>query len=169
MTLEVKEKIVKDKKGCQRCLKIHGTQRCKTWVSCSRCSQQHFHIMCPESPRNIVKKSNNCNSIIKNSNQVVKQVLLKTIRIIVKTRFGSKIVRVLFDDGSQQSYIKSSVAIELKCSENGKYFERNTVFGGVLTNIEERTIYKVKLTSIDGRNKRDVDLPDKNKLTGEIL
>lgn len=76
ITLEEKGKIIKNKKGCPRCLKIHGTHRCKTWVSCSGCSQQHFHIMCPESPRNIVKKNNNCNSIISNTNQVVKQVLL---------------------------------------------------------------------------------------------
>lgn len=171
MSLKTKQECITTKRACNRCLKVHGKQRCHSWVKCTGCAKQHYHLLRPDSQRNknlmTQSPSNNINAVAANFSQY-KQVLLKTIMVRIKTRHGQKTVRLLFDDGSQQSYIKSSVAIGIKCLETGKYFERNTVFGGGKSSIEERIIYQVQIESLNGESKRKIELPDKEKITGSI-
>lgn len=172
MSLKEKRDILNEKKVCHKCLKNHRSPKCRGWLKCTGCSKPHYHLMCPDSLKNKerqnqVSPSANYNSIL--STTGVKQVLLKTLLVKIKTRFGTKTIRVFFDDGSQQSYIKTSIAIALRCHENGKYFERNTLFGGILSNVEERTIYQVQIESLNGDVKRTLELPDKKKLTGDII
>lgn len=173
MSLKEKRDVLTKKKACHKCLKIHNFRNCRARLKCTGCSKQHFHLMCPDSPKNkeiqraVSTSSANCNSVINVAE--VKQVLLKTILVRIRSRFGSRTIRVLFDDGSQQSYIKTATAKAIRCDENGKYFERNTLFGGILSNVEERTVFHVQVESLNGDVKRSLDLPDKKQLTGDIL
>lgn len=173
MSFKEKQDILNGKKACHKCLKKHVSQRCNTWAKCSGCSKQHYHLLCPDSAKNKNFRStpspaNNLNAISKSVFSTNKLVLLKTILVKIKTKQRQKTVRVLFDDGSQQSYVKTSAAKEIRCEERGKYFERNTLFGGVKTSIEERTIYKVQMESLNGKFKRNVELPNKETITGEL-
>lgn len=170
MTLKKKQELLNNKKACQKCLKIHGAKVCRSYTKCTGCSKPHYHVMCPDSPKNkenAVVAASNVNSVVEISE--MKQVLLKTILVKIKSQFGTKTIRILFDEGSQQSYVKSTIAKDMKCQENGKYFERNTLFGGILSDIEERTTYRVDLESLNGAVRRSLDLTGKDKLTGEIL
>lgn len=172
MSLKSKQDLLHGKGVCQKCLKKHTSSNCQSFTKCSGCYKQHFHIMCPESPKNREKPkpvTSSSNHISVSNVPNIKQVLLKTILVKVKSNVGERTVRVLFDDGSQQSYVKSTVAKALKCLEHGKYFERNTLFGGVLSNVEERTVYQIQIESLNGKVKRNLDLPAKKQLTGEIL
>lgn len=170
MPLKEKQEILNSRKACQKCLKIHGPKICRSYTKCTGCSKPHYHIMCPDSPKNqedAVVTSNHLNAVSNKIRQ--KQVLLKTILVKIKSRTGTKTIRVLFDDGSQQRYIKSELAKNMKCKENGRYFERNTLFGGILSDIEERTIFRVDLESLNGDIKRSLELTGKSKLTGDII
>ncbi|XP_037029723.1 uncharacterized protein LOC119069705 [Bradysia coprophila] len=165
MSFKAKKELLNKKGACHKCLKVHDSKNCRTYIKCTGCSKPHFHVMCPDSPKNketVVNTASNVNSI-------VKQVLLKTILVTISSRIGKKTIRVLFDDGSQQSYIKSEVAKYFKCKENGRYFERNTLFGGILSEVEERTIYRVDLVSLNGKIKRCLELTGRSKLTGDII
>lgn len=170
MSYTMKEEILNEKNACHKCLKVHNSNHCRSWSKCTGCSQQHFHLMCPDSPKNIeiqktVLSSSNCNSVTAE----VKQVLLKTFLVKIKSSYRTKTIRVLFDDGSQQSYIRTATAKTMRCPENGQYFERNTLFGGVLLNIEEQTVYQVQVESLSGDMKQSLELPDKKRLTGDII
>lgn len=173
MSLKEKKDILNKKKACYKCLKVHRRFPCKTYVKCSGL-KPHYHLLCPDSPKNkdngqTPSPSNNCNAVIENSIfSKNKQVMLKTILVKVKSKNGYIKVRLLFDDGSQQSYIKTSIAINANCSEQGSYFERNTLFGGMKTGIEERKIFRVQIESLNGNQKHIMELPDKKKITGEI-
>ncbi|XP_037037370.1 uncharacterized protein LOC119075084 [Bradysia coprophila] len=174
MSLKEKKELLGQKKACYKCLKIHRGFGCKTFVKCSGCFKPHFHLLCPDSPKNRSNEqtpstSNNCNAVVESSKfSKDKQVLLKTIMVRIKSKNGYLKLRLLFDDGSQQSYIKTSIAIIANCAEKGSYFERNTLFGGIKTGIEERRIYQVKMESLSGNVKHTMEIPDKQKITGEI-
>lgn len=166
MSLKAKYDFLREKRACTKCLKTHGTQPCRTIIKCSGCSRQHFHLLCPESQRNAEKKkiissSTTCNSI--SSPLQAKQVLLKTILVEMKTFKGRTIIRILFDDGGQQSYIKTSLAVKSRCIAEGNYFERNTFFGGILTKV------KLMVQSLSGGLKHELELPDREQFTGELI
>lgn len=76
-------------------------------------------------------------------------VLLKTILITVASKDGPIVVRALFDDGSHKSYMTTRLAKRTKGREIGKFFERNILFGGILSDVEERTIFEVTLGALN--------------------
>lgn len=167
MPLKSKQNLLSGKEVCQKCLRKHTSLNCQAYTKCSGCYKQHFHIMWPDSPTNKDKSkpitsSSNHNSVINIPSR--KQVLLKTILVKIKSRIGEKTVRVLFDDGSQQSYIKTAIVKALKCLEHGRYFERNTLFGGVLSNVEERTVYQVQMESLEWQGQKKRGSPGKRQI-----
>jgi len=169
-----KTKLIKSKRACFTCMKIgHDSKNCKSFVKCSGCGKKHHHIMCPDNPKNQIK----CTSITEetvtttsvSSNQTSGgPVLLKTLLVRIMTPGMEKVLRVLFDDGSQSSYIVSKVAEQANCKAIGSHLERNLLFGGVLTEAEKRTTYQVPLTSLQGKKQQVLELQDKPRIACNI-
>lgn len=167
LPLEEKWKIIKLKKVCGRCLKQgHFFMRCKEFIKCSECQKKHYPLLCPESSKNksvgLVTSNSGSNNI------ATTVVVLKTILVAVDSIKGPIIVRALFDDGSHRSYITTRLANEIKGKEVGKFYERNTLFGGILSDIEERTVYEISLGPINQKPRFKLEMADKEKITGQI-
>jgi len=57
----------------------------------------------------------------------------------------SKDVRAMIDSGADKSYIKESLAQDLRLPVIGKEVLNHNVFGGVSTGAEYHTVYELKL------------------------
>ncbi|XP_037048786.1 uncharacterized protein LOC119083230 [Bradysia coprophila] len=124
-------------------------------------------IICRQSANNN-EKPQEVSLVKSGSNNILSSVvLLKTILLPVKTVKGVVNVRGLLDDGSQRSYISTQLAKRIDGTMLGKYFERNILFGGVITGIEERSIYEVQLYGINGSMYK-LELANKDKITGSV-
>lgn len=113
---------------------------CEEDIKCDLCQKNHYRIICSKNNQSKVVKSNSGSNNAMNT-----LVLLKTILINDASRDGPIVVRALFDDGSHRSYMTTRLAHRINGKEVGKYFARNILFGGILSDIEERTIYEVAL------------------------
>ncbi|XP_037047435.1 uncharacterized protein LOC119082120 [Bradysia coprophila] len=161
-SIDEKWEIIKQNKICSKCLKTdHWFRNCPTRSGCEICHRPHHKLLCRQESE-IMKSNSGSNNI---TNTVV---ILKTILVSVNSQNGPITVRALFDDGSHRSYITTSLAKRVKGKEIGKFFERNTLFGGILSDIEERTIYEVSLGPINKKHVYKMELSDKEKITGEI-
>ncbi|KAJ8962702.1 hypothetical protein NQ318_001099 [Aromia moschata] len=125
MSLEQKRNALSGKKACFRCLKPgHQSKKCRGRLKCIVCSRSHATLMCPEISAN--KKlddeppDNNGSNVQEETerdrvlaNNTRTQILLQTVRVTLKGIYRSKMVRALFDTGSQRSYVLSETANEL--------------------------------------------------------
>lgn len=176
MTLEEKRNKVRENKCCYTCLRHgHQSKKCKTFVRCAVCTQKHPVIMCPELEKRKPDATKNTNVAASTtatmSNQSCsRDVLMQTL--VVKVRDGGggadRVVRLLFDTGSQQSYVLSSSAEELNLVPLERKELRKTLFGGVVTSPKIHTKYKLQLESLDGRGRYEVTAWNEDSICGRI-
>lgn len=168
MPLKQKWDIVKQKRICGKCLKFgHLFNNCKDSTKCPECQKYHHKLLCPV-PKNKNESSPNRRIVVSNngSNNIANTlVLLKTILIKVDSSDGPVIVRAFFDDGSHRSCITTRLAHKIKGKIVGKFFERNLLFGGILSDIEERTVYEITVGAIDKKPNYKLEIADKEKIT----
>ncbi|OXA50284.1 Pro-Pol polyprotein [Folsomia candida] len=161
MTMEEKKHKIVDGHCCYVCLKkSHQSKKCKSSVKCVVCNQRHYAIMCQEGQKNRTTESHqdgveeivqgvhtmsvtpamtSCNSSTKKN----KVILLKTLRVKVHGANGEQQqVRVVFDTGSQRSYVKTSLVKKLNCPVLEKLTLQNSLFGGYKTESKVRFSYK---------------------------
>ncbi|XP_021958596.1 uncharacterized protein LOC110854470 [Folsomia candida] len=141
LPLEEKKILVKENRGCFICLgRGHYANDCTKEVSCQTCGRKHYSVMCPGQVRdeevtsiNEDESSSSVEETTTNFSQGCKSkvVLMKTLRVKVGGVSGvKKEVRLLFDEGSQRSYIRTKTAQELKCQVVDKLTLQNSLFGG---------------------------------------
>jgi len=122
--VDERRKILRKNNRCFSCLKVgHRAANCQKSRSCRVCSGQHHQSICNNSASTknaeINNKTNN-NEITSNTTTTVANsrlhVVLQTARAIVTTPHNSKHVqgRILFDSGSQRSYITENLRQKLK-------------------------------------------------------
>jgi len=63
---------------------------------------------------------------------------------------GSRRVRLLIDEGSQVSYIGSRTVAMTGCKSIGVELVRNTLLGGIVTDLHEENLREVKVKSLNG-------------------
>jgi hypothetical protein len=168
MSMEERRAAVMLRGSCFKCLrKGHLARNCSSKVECSACTKSHYLIMCPDSEvSSASRKESTCTSdqgtsVNSNSNQITKmrEVLMKTVHVHVKGTNGKVLeVRLLFDEGSQRSYVKTSVAEKLKCRVVGNLVLQNNLFGGHRTADTPHKLYDVQLQGIESREVMQLNL-----------
>jgi hypothetical protein len=179
MTIAEKNTKIKEKRACFKCLKSgHHANQCKSKYRCIFCNRSHCPIMCPEAEQKRVVNTETAESgpamssvtlSQANSNQVShpKQVLMKTLHVRVQGTTGEVFeVRLLFDEGSQRSCIKTSIAEKLKCKSLGNLTFRNALFGGIVSELKNRNYFQVEVAGIDGKEKRSLKLLNEDVICG---
>ncbi|XP_060566632.1 uncharacterized protein LOC132725515 [Ruditapes philippinarum] len=121
-------KIVKERRLCFNCLGNHKITDCKSKFKCKICSRRHHTSICGVE---IAAKSTDKYPVInnekKNSTSVLHSahstttgpVLLKTAVSMVTSKSTSISANILFDEGSQSSFISEHLAQKLQLEPTG--------------------------------------------------
>ena len=166
LSLELRKEVVRKKGVCFKCLKSgHRAKFCKESPKCTTCNKDHVLVMCPGSMKTSEDEElAECMARIKtstNSNQVDKlgRVLMKTLHCRAKGPDGEVVnVRLMFDEGSERSYIKTDVAKLLKCNPLDRILLQNNLFGGEVSKPKICNFYEVTLEGINSKESRNLKL-----------
>ncbi|OXA42523.1 ATP-dependent RNA helicase glh-3 [Folsomia candida] len=111
MSCSEKSDLIRSQNLCYRCLKYgHRKSDCKVKLKCSSCGKPHARSMCARLPSN--QRNNTGREEVHNevpataanaNHSCSKDVLMKTLLVKMAGPKGTRIVRLLFDEGSQQS------------------------------------------------------------------
>ena len=121
--LQARKAILREKGKCFRCLRSgHLSSRCSSRIKCFNCSKTHHAAVC-EGER--TQTTPEVTSSMHTSSSSSASVLLQTARapVFTENKQEQRISRILFDGGSQFSYISKELRHELKL----KTIERNEV------------------------------------------
>lgn len=161
MSPEEKQVKVKEKKACYICLaQGHRASSCEVKLNCKFCAGRHFDIMC--SRRNDILDVNSggeqsgSGTVVSHLGvQCQSDVLLKTMMVKVKNPHTNetRVVRVLFDDGSQRSYITRRTVTDIKSQAVGREESRIVLMNGTITDYENTNKHEIELTGL-GLNKK---------------
>jgi hypothetical protein len=179
MSLEVKNKLVKEKRRCFSCLRPgHMSKVCKAQVMCPICSRKHSILLCPDLPSHKRSKETTQKKEEKVTppNEEVKvlgsqltcssEAILQTLVVEVKGSKGCKRIRALLDTGSQRSYVTSHVAAEVGLNVLGEESITHVVFGGVASQPKKFSRFRVDMRSINGGKTFTIEALDKEKICG---
>lgn len=153
--------ILKEKRRCFRCLRIgHNSRDCRSRIKCHKCSRSHHLAMCETKDTDTKKEQNKkpsdgasstTHASTNASTNSSASVLLQTAIAEVKnaSNEANKRARILFDSGSQLSYISP----ELRHILNLKTIEIKDVyiktFGSIATK-ESLEKVRLQIKAVDG-------------------
>jgi hypothetical protein len=194
MPLDEKNIIVKDNKCCFCCLQPgHGIKSCKNNLKCPLCKKRHVLIMCPnfhsnnrpnltnhdKSSTDVLKPETKAtcsqaeDNVLSNSpisNRPNPRVFMQTLTANLRNPNNNTIVpvRLLFDTGSERSYIVQNVASLMKYEPLGQESLVHSLFGNIKTaeNIHQK--YRAYLTSKDNSYKCNFEVLSQPKICSEI-
>ncbi|XP_021959017.1 uncharacterized protein LOC110854896 [Folsomia candida] len=172
MNKEQRDQKIKESRACFSCLKQGNiSKNCRSHVSCPICNRKHYAIMCPDkrTEGEIRELSQEVQGMTLTPTMInstdSKLILMKTLHVRVKGFTGEEqVVRLLFDEGSQRSYVKTSLAIKLKCPIVGQLSLQNTLFGGHTMGIKVKNNHRVILKQVGGAFSQEVILINEDKI-----
>ncbi|OXA50763.1 hypothetical protein Fcan01_14662, partial [Folsomia candida] len=141
-----------------------------------------FRSMCPTLPINqkkIERRNEVCHpnqnqatvpvTSAQNANHTCRtDVLMKTLVVRVLGPKGSKVVRLIFDEGSQQSTGGQAIIKKVGSELVGEDWARNVLFGGTLTAPRKVKSFNVKVQSLDGKHTREILMREAPTICGDI-
>ncbi|GBM42576.1 hypothetical protein AVEN_183857-1 [Araneus ventricosus] len=160
LTLEEKQKIVRDKNCCFACLLPghHVTLMCDQLQAFKNANQKKEE---EENP-----SGNNVNLSNVNPNP---KVFLQTFKAKLLSSDKEKTVRVLCDTGSQKSYILKNIAEEMKYPVGRQETIKHSVFGGVSTKECKHNCYRIKLKQLNGNFTCNFEVLDQAIICENVL
>lgn len=175
MPLQARIDIVKKKKVCFSCLRTgHHAARCRRRPKCNKCGRGHYMLLCDpglsnsqETGTDNIKFKPSQNASM--TSATYSNVLMQTLVIKVCGKNGrTKETRLLFDTGSQRSYMLSSLAREMGYNPKGKERIQHALFGGKVTEAAEHNIYQLRLANIDKSFTCDFEVLEQDKICADI-
>lgn len=179
MTIVEKEDIIKKNKICFKCLRIgHIAKSCKVKLNCGLCKKSgHCKPMCPELKSNQknrfsspaeVEEMEPSVSAATASHSCRKDILLKTLLVRVVGLKNSRVVRLIFDEGSQHSNVSSTTIENAGGRLVGEEWGRNVLFGGSVTSSTKVKKFKMELESMDGKVRKELVLRETPVICGNL-
>ena len=172
---EARVKLLRDSKRCFVCLRVwHQASKCDSTKKCRHCSGRHHQSICPShshTPRhtqgdNPQKPDDEKEHANRNPKQLTEvkehptiatithttkgSVLLQTARANVSNESKSAPARILFDTGSQRSYIRKSLQHRLGLNPIGKETLQLNTFGENESKRENCDVFKINLANKSG-------------------
>ena len=110
--------------ACFICLgPSHIARTCNSAKSCENCGKGHHALLCTEErPEPVVAAQSHV--------EERGRVLFQTARAVAVGSAGTRNVKILFDTGSNQSFISTALSTELKCKQLGTQRRTISTFGG---------------------------------------
>ncbi|UYV75783.1 hypothetical protein LAZ67_13001345 [Cordylochernes scorpioides] len=163
MSIKERRERIKNAKCCFSCLQPgHISSNCRRRITeCNRSDEDKEQVEdCDVSPT--VENGVSFSGLSASS-----LILLQTLKIKVDGATSAKVVRALFDTGSQRSYILSKTAQDLGLSPIGQESLKHVVFGGH-TSESVHQGYRVNLGHASGNFKMVAKLLDQQKICGNL-
>ncbi|UYV72973.1 hypothetical protein LAZ67_10001348, partial [Cordylochernes scorpioides] len=166
MMLEQRRQKAAKAKVCFWCLgRRHMARDCRSRFKCFVCRGRHVELMCSRRREEIHEKKANVkeDNLEAPSTSMADQtcsseVLLMIASARVASPRGQRIVRILFDSGSQRSYIRRALIGQLNLEKIGQGQIQKALFGGGMTGVEKHGIYRIQLENIRKGNKIGIDV-----------
>ena len=179
LSVHERNQEVKAKNLCFNCLKPHMMKFCKSKGTCKTCHKRHHTLLHVENyvPRNVVHESKNndssectsdstsavsCNSINSRKFSVMGTAL-------VRINDSSRQFRVLFDGGSQLTFISKRVVNELEVQPHNETDLDISTFGSYNSVTKRYPIVKIHLSNRYDNSKRiEMNCIVENKICNAI-
>ncbi|KYN41645.1 hypothetical protein ALC56_03946 [Trachymyrmex septentrionalis] len=163
MDMDERSKIVKEKNGCFRCLKVgQSYKKFYSKEKCPWCSKGHCLLMCRNLSSNSQKsvdekpngsKFNEGNSCLANVSSA--KIFLPILKIRMRGPRKSVSVRAIIDTGSHRSYILKRLARDLGYEAEGEQTMVHLLFGGTKTKPQKHKSYRIHIGNLEGTYKCD--------------
>ncbi|XP_064482842.1 uncharacterized protein LOC135395675 [Ornithodoros turicata] len=168
-TISVEEKLRKLKEGgrCFRCtLPNHVSRRCWRKVECSKCQRRHAASVCSPRGDSSLSTDKSTSESSQFSLELTRrtkgpETILQTVVAWCKGPGGASKGKIMFDTGSQRTFVTQRTAQKLKCETVGQERLKVGVFGG---RQEERTF---RLLSLQGGNEYDMEALVTDVISGQ--
>ncbi|XP_054265924.1 uncharacterized protein LOC128988558 [Macrosteles quadrilineatus] len=185
LPLSHKVSTLKEKRCCFLCLQPgHRIKNCRAHLSCSNCKRKHYPIMCPSiHSKEVVNECvSKCVDEVSKEITVVEdtalanksssrvKVFLQTVRARLRTPGSNQFetVRILFDSGSQRSYILKDLAEKMNYESLGEETIIHSLFGNVKSGEVIHNRHRVFLTSQDYSYNCNFEVLSQTTICGEI-
>jgi hypothetical protein len=166
LTLEKRYELATKSKVCLACLKKgHFAKDCRTTVKCFFCSRKHFMILCKEFKAKPQGAQAETETTLLTGDSG--GVYLQTLAVKLCGPSGEKLCRVILDSGSQQSYIRQSVANDLGFASEGTVELVHCLFGAE-TRSKRHNTYKVHIKGVSNNMCIVADVLDEYSICGHI-
>jgi hypothetical protein len=152
-----RKEILKKYSRCFNCLKKgHLARNCSLKVKCSACKKEHHTALCssgkvqeskPKGPEADGEVRESRTTLVVSPKNVIGKVALQTAQAMLVGRKSGR-VRVLFDSGSQRSFVTVKMARELGCTVLRREVLRVGTFGQRALNSEMREVVRLDLKSL---------------------
>ena len=164
LTLDDRKQAVLKANLCFRCLaSTHLAKDCK--AQCDKCNRGHHKTLCPSTGRDVKvenraekplvaekEDSGSENRSLSCFAKTTRQsVVLSTAKEKVASSSGAMHVSILFDSGSDRTYVTKDIAKKLKLREVGQVEHRYSVFGGNATTASMHPIREIDLIASSGQ------------------
>lgn len=173
MTLEERQRCVKVKGGCFKCLKLgHGFKSCFYNQKCPWCGKKHVLLMCREVDQRKAVSSVNCaedreNIVEAGLTSVLKspKVFLQTLRVKLRNGEREIFVRAVLDSCAHRSYVLESTAKKMNYQTLGKQKMIHLLFGGLKT---EHQGYRIFVSGVNRASEYNFVVLSKGMIVDEI-
>ena len=176
MSYGLKKRKILEKKACLSCLKGgHLAKSCKSYLKCIVCQKKHVTLMCPDLEANKkpteVKRPNNPEleqvTVVHSQLNCTNEVLLQTLKCVIRNKDRQKTVRVLLDPGSQKSYILERTAQQLGIKSKGEVKLCHLLFGGY-KEVQRHSLYEIEIEGSFNKHCAQVKVLSQQKICGGI-
>ena len=151
--VKARKDILQKKGKCFRCLKTgHLSSRCTSRISCFTCKRSHHQAVCEGERQPRDDNKNPSSSTLYASSNSSASVLLQTARANVAAESDGKTkeARILFDSGSQLSYVSEELRHQLKLKTIERKEMKIKAFG-TITSKEILDKVKLRVKTKDGK------------------
>ena len=167
---EKRHSIVRDARVCFNCLNRHSVTKCKSWNRCKVCHRKHHTSLCrnveapPTAPLTESAAANKVTGAPATDKTTLPSVsslhigdankhtptLLKTAVAPIGSQNNQISAHILFDEGSQRSFITSEVAAKLDLKPETQETISLSTFGGNTSSVKRVDTATVYLGTIQG-------------------
>ena len=155
---ENRKSVLRDSGRCFICLKRgHLSRNCRSSIKCRQCSSKHHVSICTKKPDSVEVSQLDPNatpfrsaSLLTDSNGTI---LLQTAQATVRNR-ANALLRLIFDSGSQRSYITQRARRKLSLRALGRKELVISTFG----NGSRKQSCEVVKATLETREERDLEL-----------